>query len=1243
MKTNRLFTSLIFGLGLAAVLLVLLAGAEPSPAHATAAMGSAATASLSHLAATHAYTASPYVDIPPGGDVTSTITVPDSFLLGDLNVGINVRHRLRGDLVISLCNPSAVCLELLTNLGSSPAGLDVMFDDETSNYPTVDVSVPGGSNHDTDPPYYDYTWHPASGDLSFFDGQSVQGDWMLRVRDIGAPPPTYGRLNFWSLWFTEPAPRLDDSSLKVSTGPVLPGQTATYWITLLNTNYPTATASYITNALPSVLTLDSGSAVASSGVVTETGGGIEWRGQIGTQQTVRITYTAQVSTGAHGSTVINTAVLTDPALTASMLLTVPLTVAENFMLADDFELDDGGYIPGGSSSSWTWGAPTSGPGAAHSGDKVWATNLGGNYYYREDSYLTSPIIDLTGSGAPSPTLQIIWWQWLQTLSGVHDHAKLEACGGGITWTVLYGPARGDVDLKWTQRVVDISSFAHATDFQFRFHLDTLDYHHRRPGWYVDDVIVATISTTSTNDPPIADFTFVPTSPTTADTVQFSDTSTDPDGSIVGWAWDFGDGVTSTLQNPTHRFTETATYTVRLIVTDNWGTQGLTTQDVPVTYRQRVIHVATSGADAPGCGEEANPPCRTVQYAVDAAYVRDQIRVATGVYTDLHVRAGLTQVVYLSKTVTLRGGYSTTNWETSHPLTQPTTLDAQQLGRVMFITGTIAPTVDGFILTGGSQGYGGTGGGVQVQNASPVLSNNVIISNTASNHGGGLCLDHSHDAVLIGNTIQNNSAYRGGGLAVWLSENITLTGNVVQHNTGGVFGGGLDIWESSAMLSGNTIQSNTAENAGGMYVAYSTLTFNNNIVQGNTALWEYGDGGGLRFDLSTVTFNGNIVQHNVASRDGGGLDLYVTAATLSGNDILSNTAGRNGGGLLVLGASGTISGNVIQSNTAGSDGGGLKLSAVTGGMVSGNTIRNNIAGGNGGGVNLYSSGATSGAALSSNIVQSNTAHFGGGMYAKWNRSQFTGNEIISNTAQQGGGMYFTTGYNPSLVRNLVAGNRAAQFGGGIAVNDVDLALDGDRVINNLLSGTELTCTGAGIFFAAPSTKTLTALNLVVAQNQTVETAPTGGGLSVLSGTLVLKHGTFAFNANSGIGLHSGSAMAFITNTIVANHTTGITVTAGATATLWHTLWYNNETNTAGAGVVSSSGALTGDPLFVAPQGGDYHITSASAARNVGLDAEVYTDMDGDPRPLGLLPDIGADEFTFEEPPARIYLPLVMKNF
>src|SRR5439155_19864341 len=54
------------------------------------------------------------------------------------------------------------------------------------------------------------------------------------------------------------------------------------------------------------------------------------------------------------------------------------------------------------------------------------------------------------------------------------------------------------------------------------------------------------------------------------TCTFTSTSSDPDGTIASYSWTFGDGGTSTAQNPSHPYAAGGSYTVTLTVTDNQG-------------------------------------------------------------------------------------------------------------------------------------------------------------------------------------------------------------------------------------------------------------------------------------------------------------------------------------------------------------------------------------------------------------------------------------------------------------------------------------------------------------------------------------------------------------------------------------------------------------------------------------------------------------------------------------------------
>ncbi|MGD8867481.1 MAG: PKD domain-containing protein, partial [Gemmatimonadales bacterium] len=69
-----------------------------------------------------------------------------------------------------------------------------------------------------------------------------------------------------------------------------------------------------------------------------------------------------------------------------------------------------------------------------------------------------------------------------------------------------------------------------------------------------------------NQPPTASFSWLATDLS----VLFTDGSSDPDGTVTSWDWSFGDGGSSTEQNPTHTYAAAGDYTVTLTVTDDQG-------------------------------------------------------------------------------------------------------------------------------------------------------------------------------------------------------------------------------------------------------------------------------------------------------------------------------------------------------------------------------------------------------------------------------------------------------------------------------------------------------------------------------------------------------------------------------------------------------------------------------------------------------------------------------------------------
>ena len=86
---------------------------------------------------------------------------------------------------------------------------------------------------------------------------------------------------------------------------------------------------------------------------------------------------------------------------------------------------------------------------------------------------------------------------------------------------------------------------------------------------------------SANQPPVASVNG-PYSGVVGQAIAFSSAGTnDPDGSIVSYLWEFGDGATGVASNPNHTYSSPGTYSVRLTVTDNDGVQASETTSVEV--------------------------------------------------------------------------------------------------------------------------------------------------------------------------------------------------------------------------------------------------------------------------------------------------------------------------------------------------------------------------------------------------------------------------------------------------------------------------------------------------------------------------------------------------------------------------------------------------------------------------------------------------------------------------------------
>jgi hypothetical protein len=329
---------------------------------------------------------------------------------------------------------------------------------------------------------------------------------------------------------------------------------------------------------------------------------------------------------------------------------------------------------------------------------------------------------------------------------------------------------------------------------------------------------------------------------------------------------------------------------------------LGSQPRPARADPNVRYVAPTGTDDGG-GCTASP-CRTVQYAVNAATDGDIIYVAGGTYTGTG-----TAVITITKSITIYGGWDgvSTGPVVRNPISYPTALDGENSRRVAYITGTVAPVLDGLTLQrGNAAGLGGEltmaghdfGGAVYSNNASPVITNCRIVSSTAG-FGAGLSLYYG--APTVGNSVVlTNTASQ-----------------IIGPGMRGV-GGGIFLYHSPAIIEGNVVMSNVAvgdhaqyDGGGGLYLDGSAAVVRNNTIQGNSARYL---GGGLYMYQSAATVSGNTILNNNAWSYGGGAFMLLSPAALEANRILENAATFGGGALNIGGCSPfTLTNNIIGRN------------------------------------------------------------------------------------------------------------------------------------------------------------------------------------------------------------------------------------------------------------------------------------------------------------------------------------------
>ena len=216
-------------------------------------------------------------------------------------------------------------------------------------------------------------------------------------------------------------------------------------------------------------------------------------------------------------------------------------------------------------------------------------------------------------------------------------------------------------------------------------------------------------------PPTADFTTATSSSCTGQ-ISFSDASTP----ATSWSWNFGDGQTSTLQNPTHTYTTNGTFNVSLTITAN-GLNGTTTKNNYVTINMPAAPVTTGGngtvgytvtLSATGSGTLNWYTASTggTSIATGGTYVTPPLSTTTNYYVESDVTQSVQSIGMAAKGTT--GGYYTStarqgetfNALTSFTLKSVTVYANTTASRTIFLADNTGKVIDSLVtsITSGTQ-------------------------------------------------------------------------------------------------------------------------------------------------------------------------------------------------------------------------------------------------------------------------------------------------------------------------------------------------------------------------------------------------------------------------------------------------------------------------------------------------------------------------------------------------------------